>query len=298
VYPADAVNLLVKFNILLILVFGSGLGAAAVISRQSLQADARAETVRQAALMMETMLSARNYTTKQIQPLLVKQQEHQRSFLPQTVPAFAATENFLHLQASYPDYAYKEATLNPTNLRDRAVDWETDIINTFRNRPKEVKELVGERDTPTGKSLYLARPIKANPPCLECHSTPAEAPPALVRHYGANNGFGWQEGEIIGAQIVSVPMAVPFKMADEAFQRLMIGLSAVFAASLVVLDLALLFTVVRPLRKISAMADQISLGQMDLPELSVRGKDEIAVLASSFTRMRRSLERALSMLEG
>jgi protein-histidine pros-kinase len=297
VYSSDAVNLLVKFNILLILVFGSGLGAAAVISRQSLQADARAETVRQAALMMETMLSARNYTTKQIQPLLVKQQEHQKSFLPQTVPAFAATENFLHLQASYPDYAYKEATLNPTNLRDRAVDWETDIINTFRNR-KEVKELVGERDTPTGKSLYLARPIKANPPCLECHSTPAEAPPALVRHYGANNGFGWQEGEIIGAQIVSVPMAVPFKMADEAFQRLMIGLSAVFAASLIVLDLALLFTVVRPLRKISAMADQISLGQMDLPELNVRGRDEIAVLASSFTRMRRSLERALSMLEG
>jgi HAMP domain-containing protein len=291
-------NLLVKFNILLILVFGAGLGAAAVISRQSLQADARAETVRQAALMMETMLSARNYTTKQIQPLLVKQQEHQKSFLPQTVPAFAATENFLHLQASYPDYAYKEATLNPTNLRDRAVDWETDIINAFRNRPNEVKELVGERETPTGRSLYLARPIKANPPCLECHSTPAEAPPSLVRHYGSNNGFGWQLGEIIGAQIVSVPMAVPFKMADEAFQRLMIGLSAVFAASLVVLDLALLFTVVRPLRKISAMADQISLGQMDLPELNVRGKDEIAVLASSFTRMRRSLERALSMLEG
>ena len=247
--------------------------------------------------MMETMLSARNYTTKQIQPLLVKQQEHQKSFLPQTVPAFAATENFLHLQASYPDYAYKEATLNPTNLRDRAVDWETDIINTFRNHPADVKELVGERDTPTGKSLYLARPIKANPPCLECHSTPAEAPPALVRHYGANNGFGWQLGEIIGAQIVSVPMAVPFKMADAAFERLMIGLSAVFAASLIILDLALVFTVVRPLRRISHMADQISLGQMDMPELDVRGKDEIAVLSSSFTRMRRSLERALTMIE-
>ena len=291
-------KLLVKFNILLVLVFGSGLAAAAVISRQSLQEEARAEVVRQAALMMETMLSAGDYTTKQIQPLLVKQQEHQRSFLPQTVPAFAATENFLHLQGKYPDYAYKEATLNPTNLRDRAVDWETDIINAFRNRPSEVKELVGERDTPTGKSLYLARPIKANMPCLECHSTPAEAPPSLIRHYGSNNGFGWQLNEIIGAQIVSVPMAVPLRMADQAFQKLMIGLSAVFVASLIILDLALLFTVVRPLRKISAMADQISLGQMDLPELNVRGKDEIAVLASSFTRMRRSLERALSMLEG
>src|SRR5262249_21667344 len=214
------------------------------------------------------------------------------------VPAFAATENFLHLQKSYPDYAYKEATLNPTNLRDRAVDWEADIINNFRNKASGPKELVGERDTPMGRSLYLARPIKANPPCLECHSTPDAAPPALVRHYGANNGFGWQLSEVVGAQIVSVPMAVPLRMASDAFQRLMIGLPAVFIASLIVLDLALLFIVVRPLRQISAMADQISLGQMDMPELSVRGRDEIAVLAASFTRMRRSLERALKMLEG
>jgi HAMP domain-containing protein len=161
-----------------------------------------------------------------------------------------------------------------------------------------VKELVGERDTPTGRSLYLARPIKANPPCLECHSTPAAAPPALVRHYGPNNGFGWQLGEVVGAQIVSVPMAVPFKMATDAFNQLIIYLSAVFAVSLVVLDLALVFMVVRPLKRISNMADQISLGQMDLPELDVRGRDEISVLASSFTRMRRSLERALKMLEG
>jgi hypothetical protein len=54
---------------------------------------------------------------------------------------------------------YKEAALNPTNPRDRAVDWEADIINTFRNHPGAAKELVGERDTPTGRSLYLARPI-------------------------------------------------------------------------------------------------------------------------------------------
>ncbi len=118
----------------------------------------------------------------------------------------------------------------------------------------------------------------------------------MIRRYGANNGFGWQPNEIIGAQIVSVPMAVPLKMADQAFQSLIIYLVAVFLASLLLLDLALLFTVVRPLRKLSTMADQISTGQMDMPELPAQGKDEIAVLAGSFNRMRRSLERALKML--
>jgi protein-histidine pros-kinase len=291
-------KLLAKFNLILGVVLGAGLAIAAFISHSFLQDDARAEVVRQARIMMEAMLAARNYTTHQIQPLLVNQQEHQRSFLPQTVPAFAATEDFSYLKAHYPDYAYKEATLNPTNLRDRAVDWEADVINIFRNRGAQQKELVAERDTPTGRSLYLARPITANQPCLECHSTPSVAPAAMIRHYGKNNGFGWQLNEVVGAQIVSVPMAVPEKMAADAFRILVINLAGVFIASMILLDLALIFTVVRPLRQLSKMADQISVGQMDMPELPVRGKDEISVLADSFNRMRRSLDRALKMLGG
>src|SRR5579863_5316162 len=291
-------KLLPKFNLILGLVLGAGLAIAAFVSHQFLQNDAREEVLRQARLMMEAMRSARDYTTKEIKPLLVTQQEHQRSFLPQTVPAFASTENFNYLRASYPDYAYKEATLNPTNLRDRAVDWEADVINTFRNHPGGAKEVVGERDTPTGRALFLAQPIQAAPPCLECHSTPQAAPPAMIRRYGKNNGFGWQPEEIVGAQIVSVPMAIPVHMADQAFQTLVTYLAAVFLASLILLDIVLLFAVVRPLRRLSTMADQISVGKMEMAELPVRGKDEIAVLAGSFNRMRRSLERALKMLEG
>jgi len=291
-------KLLAKFNLILGLVLGAGLAIAAVVSHHFLQDDARSEVLRQARLMMEAMRSARSYTTNQIKPLLVTLQEHDRSFLPQTVPAFAATEDFNYLRARYPDYEYKEATLNPTNLRDRAVDWEADIINTFRNRGANLKELVGERDTPTGMSLYLASPITADPPCLECHSTPRAAPPAMIRRYGSNNGFGWQANEVVGAQIVSVPMAVPIGMADKAFRTFVISLSAVFLASLILLDVVLLFSVVRPLRRLAVMSDQISVGQMDMPELPVNGKDEIAVLAGSFNRMRRSLERALKMLEG
>src|SRR5579871_6594130 len=101
-------KLLGKFNLILGLVLGAGLAIAAAVSHQFLQNGAREEVLRQARLMMEAMLSARDYTTKEIKPLLVNQQEHQRSFLPQTVPAFAATENFDNLRAKFPDYAYKE----------------------------------------------------------------------------------------------------------------------------------------------------------------------------------------------
>ncbi len=289
-------KLLAKFNLILGLVLGAGLAIAAAVSHQFLEDNAKDEVRRQADLMMGAMLSARDYTTNQIQPLLVNQQEHQLKFLPQTVPAFAATEIFNYLRARYPDYEYKEATLNPTNPRDRAVDWEADIINQFRNHPSGPKILTGERSTPTGESLYLARPLQAGPPCLECHSVASAAPPALIRRYGSDNGFGWQPNEIVGAQIVSVPMALPVRIANRSFQTLVVYLAAVFVASLILLDLVLLFAVVRPLRKLSTMADQISVGQMDMPELPIRGKDEIAVLAGSFNRMRHSLERAMKML--
>jgi HAMP domain-containing protein len=289
-------KLLAKFNLILGVVLGAGLAIAALVSHNVLQDDARAEVLRQARLMMGAMQSARDYTTKQIKPLLEVQQEQQRVFLPQTVPAFASTESFNYLRAKYPDYAYKEAALNPTNPRDRAADWEADIINSFRNNPAGPKELFGDRDTPTGRSLYMAWPIPAGPPCMECHSVARAAPPSMILRYGPNNGFGWQNGEVIGAQIVSVPMTLPIGMANKAFQTLVVNLAAVFLASLILLDVVLLFAVVRPLRQLSTMADQISVGQMDMPELPIRGKDEIAVLAGSFNRMRQSLERAMKML--
>lgn len=289
-------KLLAKFNLILGLVLAAGLAVSGFVSYRFLREQAREDVLRQARLMMEAMASAREYTSVQIGPLLERQQEHQRSFLAQTVPAFAATEDFNYLRRRYSDYEYKEAALNPTNPRDRAVEWEADIINTFRGHPA-MQELVGERDTPTGRSLFLARGITADPPCLQCHSTPHDAPPALIRHYGSDNGFGWNRSEIIGAHIVSVPMSVPIAIADRGFRELVLYLGLVFAASIVLLDLLVIFAVVRPLRRLSAMADEISMGKMDVPELPVKGSDEIAVLAGSFNRMRRSLERALKMLE-
>jgi protein-histidine pros-kinase len=63
-------------------------------------------------------------------------------------------------------------------------------------------------------------------------------------------------------------------------------------------DLALVFIVVRPVSKLSQMADRISMGELDLPELPVHGNDEIGVLAGSFDRMRISMAKAMKLLEG
>src|ERR1700760_956716 len=159
-------------------------------------------------------------------------------FHPQSVPAFAATEIFGYLREKFPDYFYKEATLNPTNPRDRATDWETDVVNQFRGNPTQ-PELISTRESPVGTALFLARPIKINNvSCLECHSTPDKAPAEMIKLYGGDNGFNWQLDDVIGAQIVSVPVSVPVRSAENAFRVIITWLGGAFGGILIIANIA------------------------------------------------------------
>ena len=288
-------SLFAKFNLILLGVFTAALIPAAYLARSVMERNAQQQVLENAGIMMQTALASRTYTSKQISPLLKPMLEEK--FIPQSVPAYSATEIFNYVRESHPEYSYKEATLNPTNPRDRAVDWEADVIKAFRD-DANLKEIVGQRDGALGRSLYLGRPIRiTDPACLSCHTNPESSPTSLVRMYGPNAGFGWKLNEVIGAQIVSVPTSVPMTTARLAFRTLLYSLVGVFLLIMLILNLLLWAVVIRPLRRLSAMADRVSTGDFDTPEVTIAGRDEVAVLASSFQRMRISLGKALSMLE-
>jgi protein-histidine pros-kinase len=288
-------RLLVKFNLIYVLVMAIGIAACGLFTRNLLQDDARQQVLDQARLLIDKALAVRGYTSGQITQLLDTQMQYE--FLPQAVPSYSATEVLHSLQTKYPDFFYKEATLNPTNPRDRASGWEVDVVNQFRNAA-DLKEFVGERDTPTGRSLYVARPLQiTNGACLQCHSSVEAAPRTMIEKYGPANGFGWQLNEVVGAQIVSVPMALPLQRADRAFGALMGAIVAVFVVVGIVLNLMIWFVVVRPVTRLSALADRVSQGDLEAPEFTTGSKDEIGVLAQSFSRMRASIVQAMKMLD-
>ena len=290
-------KLLTKFNLILVALLGVGSILIALAAYQFLMRNARSQVIQQAELMIESARSTRQYTSNELAPLLETLPAHKTRFLPETIPFYAATVTFDYLRKQYPEYSYKEAALNPSNLRDRAVDWEADLIAFFRNHAAE-KELVGERDTPAGRMLYIARPITTEQACMECHSQPAQAPLAIVQTYGSVNGFGWKSNETVAAQIVSVPMAVPIQIARAAFRTLVIYLIVGFVISLLAIDAAIVLLVIRPVRKLSDMADRISTGDISVPELPVHGRDEISGLTASFNRMFVSLQKAFRLLNG
>lgn len=284
-----------KFNLAVIAAFLVGFAAAGALLQELFLANARAQVLQNARIMMSAANAVRSYTDKFIAPVTPPQLNGR--FLAVTVPSFAAQTTFKAVQKSFADYSYREPTLNPTNPADRPADWEADLINDFRNHPGET-EIVGERDTPTGPSLSLARPIVVHDAqCLECHSEPARAPAAMVQTYGSANGFGWHLNDVVGAQVVSVPMAVAMADARSAFMAFMAVLGGMFVLVLVILNVLLHFTVIRPAVRLARIANAVSLGETNVEEYERKGSDEIAILAAAFNRMRRSLDSAMRLLE-
>jgi protein-histidine pros-kinase len=202
------------------------------------------------------------------------------------------------LSKKQPDYTFRQPASNPTNPVDRPTGPEAEIIEALRAQPN-LTTLTTERRTSAGVILSLSQPVRVDSnSCLSCHSTPQAAPSSMIDVYGSNNGFGWKRGDIVGAQIVSVPEQVALTRARSSLIGIMSALAIVFAVMMLLLNVLLRVFIIAPVRRISRTADQVSLGNLAVPEFEHSARDEIGSLAQAFNRMRRSLVTALRLLEG
>lgn len=294
----DKIKLGVKLNLILGLVFLIIVGINGLVLSQILQQNAERDITSRAALLIETMGAVRDYTSDQINPELAPRLETEDQFLPQTVPGYSAREVFENLRKreQYNDFFYKEATLNPTNLRDKADKFEATIVNQFRQQ-SQLKELSGFRSFPGGDIFYVARPVAVTKEaCLRCHSTPDAAPKSQLTTYGSDNGFGWKLNEIVGAKIVSVPAS---KILADARQLQILVISILLIGcvlAIVILNLFLQFSIIKPITRMSQWSKQVSTGNVD-SEFKHPANDEIGVLANSLNRLKVSLEMAMNMLK-
>lgn len=287
-----------KLNLLLLIIFVVIVTMSGILLSWILGRNAEEVITEKAFLLIETMGSVRNYTSVEVNPELAPRLETEDQFLPQTVPGYSARQVFENLRTrpEYRDFFYKEATLNPTNLRDKADEFETTIVETFRNQT-DLEEKVGFRSLPGGDIFYIARPIAiSDPSCLRCHSTPSAAPRSQLATYGSENGFGWELNEIVGAKIVSVPASKVFERA-RTLQLSVIGLLSFFLLLAIgFINVFLRITITNPLRKMSLLAKQVSTGDMSV-EFEHKSRDEIGILAASLNRMKVSLQIAMNMIE-
>src|ERR1700724_793692 len=128
-------RLLLKLNLVLLLTFGAGVAISGYVAHGFLQESAREQVLQQARLMIDAARATRMYTAQQITPLLAARAAYRRSFPLLMGASYGAQEIFCCLRAKASIYTYKESALNPTNPRDRALDWEAELIELFHNHP-------------------------------------------------------------------------------------------------------------------------------------------------------------------
>ncbi len=286
-----------KLTVLLLLVFTIGVTTSGIALANILNTSAQSEITAKALMLMSTMLSVRDYTTTQVAPQL--KEKMVTEFLPQSIAAYSAREVFEKLRASdetYKEFFYKEATLNPTNLRDKADTFEAPLVERFRQYA-DLKELRGFYDSPSGKLFYIARPLHiAKESCLQCHSTPEAAPKPMIDRYGAVNGFGWKLNDIVGAQIISVPATTVLQNAQRSFLLLIGVFVLIFAATILAVNFWLKRYVVRPLNRMAKVAEAVSMGDT-AADFERTSNDEVGSLAETFGRMKMSLTMAMQRLD-
>jgi len=250
-------------------------------------------------LLMDTMLAVREYTNQKLSPIVEPLNEVGGEFRPEAVPSFSANTVFELLRSNpeYRQYSYREAALNPTNLKDKADPFEVKIIDAFRG-DTQMQFQSGFRATPLGRIHYVAKPlVVSSQSCLTCHSTPDQAPRSQILAYGDDNGFGWKLNEIVGAQIVSVPVEEVIRTKN----RLLLVSGGLLLVAFVVVglvtDVTLSRLILRPMRSISMKADEASVTPATVTFEEKARKDEIGLLARSFDRMKQSLAISMQMLK-
>ena len=281
----------------LIIVFTVGILISGIALASVLDAKAQGEVNSKASALMEMNNSIRNYTNERVQPLLLPKAETEEKFIPESIPAFSVREIFEYFRndPEYANFLYKDATLDPTNLRDKADQFETQIVNKFRENPDK-NTLSGYRTISGAKLYYTAKPFSVtNESCLRCHSTPEKAPKSQLATYGTENGFGWKLNEVLGTQIVYVPAENILNNARDSFILITGIVVMVFAVVIILINLLLKRTVLQRIKNIASVAEQVSVGDMNA-DFGKQNKDEIGDLAEAFNRMKYSLEIAINMI--
>lgn len=271
-----------KFSLFLVLIFLIGSCLKMFTLSQHFNYQAERTIQERAELLLTTMQAVRNYTQTSIQPKLENSSDWADGFILESVPSFSAKTVFSDFSQQTPDFedfSYKEVALNPTNLDDRTDDFEATIFKQLQEQqPNQSATLSGYRSLDGHKLFYLARPlVMKDASCLACHGEPSNAPQSLIQKYGDQNGFGWQLGDVIAAQMVYVPAdTILYRGRQNLFAVTKI-LAIFFIVLFVVINLLLWRTVIRPLKILTKVAKQIS-------SCSIQAKEDVCGLETLTNR--------------
>jgi methyl-accepting chemotaxis protein len=190
------------------------------------------------------------------------------------------------------DYHFKQATVDPLVLANKADATDLTIIDKFKANPN-VEEIEGTIKKSGASFYYFAQQIPVGKECLRCHGAPEKAPQWQQIQYGTEHGYNWKEGDIVSSYIIYVPLQNALNLAKKnTFILIVIG-SAIILLLMLAIWIFFSSYVVKPLSMLEKRTTDISLGKNLSEPISTLTQDEIGTLACAVDLLRISIEKML-----
>lgn len=215
-----------QFSLLLILIYIISLPVISTITYFVLRQNAISHAYQASRLYIAAIDAVKQYVEEELRPVLNRELPH-KFILEGMSRSYAAGSTARRILQGFPDYIFKNASLNPINLKNNADEFEIGIINDFRTK-KDIKEWKGFISKEGNDYYVIARagsPVKES--CLDCHGDPATAPKEVTKKYGTTSGYYRKTGEVIDALIIYIPIQAPLANARQAVV-IFIGIYTVF----------------------------------------------------------------------
>lgn len=285
----------VVFAILMVLVVN--------MSQRSLALE---EARQKARILLDRNLATHYYFSKELKPavfpLAARATDEKRYFDPAWMSSTYAVRRiddyFQQMGKDYASYYYKECAINARSPRNEADVAERAFLEQLRSNPRlnesaVVREIDGKRFF-----VVLRRGEGMEKKCLRCHSLPEAAPSDLVARYGSTRSFGRQDGEVVSAISIRIPLEIAYAEANLLSIKLggilLAGLLSLFAVQTIVARRFLL----TPLGDISRAADDIASDERKLGQaISLPEGRELATVATAFNAMSTSLSKYRDHME-
>ncbi len=281
-----------RFNLSLLAVYLLSILVCApsiyIYTRQTVYAQANT----QLGLMVDMVKAIKDYIAKDMRPFFVKEGLFHSAGISGIVAVSRVAQNFKELQANY---SIRNVSDNPLNPANKPEPLENDLLLRFRAN-KTLTELKVDGIIEGQRMLVRTSPIVSAKGCLNCHGDPKTTPEQITKEYGTHSGYHYREGDIVGLDLVGVPMADVDAIALQRSATAVGLLTILFGAIFITINLLVRGYLISPILRITTTAQAIAKGSLDQP-LVIQRNDEIGDLARSVELLRRSFAQLMKRMK-
>jgi nitrogen-specific signal transduction histidine kinase len=178
----------------------------AVLISMNLRDQLVTDTEHKASLVLSQVEAVQAYVREVLRPSMYDLLPPDAFVLEAMSTSFVTRKVMSDLNVHGDQFRYRRVAVGARNPDYEADAFERAVMERFAADPQLTRL---EEITPrNGEDVFVAaRPVRFDASCLRCHGDPAEAPKALLLRYGDDRGFWRQAGELVGLDMVTMPVA-------------------------------------------------------------------------------------------